>query len=103
MKKYCLIKTTFKKISDAKKMAKTLLENKLVACAQISTIESLYSWQEKIVSEKEFLLSLKTKAELYRKVEEVILQNHSYELPQIITIPIWDGSKLYFDWLESQL
>jgi len=103
MKKYCLIKTTFKKISEAKKMAKILLENKLVACAQISTIESLYSWKVEIVNEKEFLLSVKTRVELYKKIEKVILQNHSYELPQIIAVPILDGSKLYFDWVESQL
>ncbi len=102
MEKYYLIKTTFKKNSEAKKMAKILLENKLVACAQISTIESLYSWKGKIVSQEEFLLSAKTKVEFYKKVEKAILQNHSYELPQIIAIPILNGSKLYFDWAESQ-
>ncbi len=101
MKKYCLIKTTFKKISEAKKMATILLENKLVACAQISTIESLYSWNSKTIKEKEFLLSIKTKAEFYKNVEKVIIQNHSYKLPQIIMVPILNGSKLYFDWIES--
>ena len=101
MKKYCLIKTTFKKISEAKKMAKILLENKLIACAQISTIQSLYSWNNKIVDEKEFLLSVKTKVEFYQDIEKIIAQNHSYNLPQIIMTPISKGSKLYLDWIES--
>ena len=101
MKKYCLIETTFKKISEAKKMAKILLKNKLIACAQISTIESLYSWNGKAVNEKEFLLSLKTKIGFYGDIEKIIINNHSYDLPQIVMMPISNGSKLYFEWLES--
>lgn len=103
MKKYCLIETTFKKISEAKKMAKILLKNKLIACAQISTIESLYSWNGKTVNEKEFLLSVKTKIGFYNDVEKTIIKNHSYDLPQITMIKISDGSESYLDWLESQL
>ncbi len=101
MKKYCLVETTFRKISEAKKMAKFLLQNKLIACAQISTIESLYSWNGKDVSEKEFLLSMKTKIELYKDIERIVIQNHSYDVPQITMLPILNGSKPYFDWLES--
>ncbi len=101
MKKYCLVETTFKKTSEAKKMAKILLANKLIACAQISTVESLYSWKGKIINDKEFLLSVKTKTEFYKEIEKVIAQNHSYELPQISMMPISNGSKPYFSWLDS--
>jgi periplasmic divalent cation tolerance protein len=103
MKNYCLIQTTFKKIGEAKEVAKILLENKLIACAQISTIESLYSWNDKIIDEKEILLCVKTKTDFYERVEEVIVQNHSYDLPQITAVPILNGSKLYFDCVESLL
>ena len=92
---------TFKSKVAAKKIAKILLENKLIACAQISTIESVYSWQQQIIDEKEFLLSLKTKVSLYKKIEKLIIQNHSYQIPQTIMIPIENGSKAYFDWAES--
>jgi periplasmic divalent cation tolerance protein len=103
MKKYCVIKTTFKNLSEAKKMAKILLANKLIACAQISTIESFYSWNNKVINEKEVLLSAKTKVKLYKKAEKIILCNHSYKLPQIICLPILDGSKFYLDWIDSSL
>ncbi len=103
MEKYCLIETTFKKASEAKKMAKILLAAKLIACAQISTIESLYLWKGKTKNEKEFLLSVKTKVGLHKNVFKAIKQSHSYDLPQIIMMPILSGSKPYFDWLESCL
>jgi periplasmic divalent cation tolerance protein len=103
MEKYCVIETTFKKVSEAKKMAKILFGAKLVSCAQISTIESLYFWRGKIENEKEFLLSVKTKVKLYKNVAKVIKQSHSYDLPQIIMTPILDGSKPYFDWMERGL
>ena len=80
-----------------------MLKNKLIACAQISTIESLYSWQDQIVEEKEFLLSLKTKINFYKNVENNIAQNHSYKVPQIISIPIENDTQSYFDWIESCL
>ncbi len=103
MEKYCVIKTTFKSRVEAQKISKILFENKLIACAQISTIESLYLWQKKLVDEKEFLLTLKTRINLYKKVEKVILQNHSYQVPQIIMLSIKDALKPYLDWLESSL
>ncbi|MES2678068.1 MAG: divalent-cation tolerance protein CutA [Pseudomonadota bacterium] len=103
MKQYCLIKTTFKSKVAAKNIAKFLLKNKLIACAQISTIESLYLWQEKLVDEKEFLLTLKTRINLYKKVEKIIIAKHSYQVPQIIMLPIKNASQPYLDWLESCL
>ncbi len=101
MTKYCVIKTTFKKKGEAKKMAQILLENKLIACAQISTIESLYSWEGHIEEEKEFLLELKTKESLYQKIEKIISANHSYQTPQIIALSIQNISKPYAQWLDG--
>ncbi|MCE3255676.1 MAG: cutA [Rickettsiaceae bacterium] len=103
MNQYCLIKTTFKNKNEAKKLAKILLQGRLVACAQISIIESLYSWEGKMVGEKEFLLSLKTKTSFYKKIEKIIIQNHSYKIPQIIAVPVSKISKAYLDWVESCL
>jgi periplasmic divalent cation tolerance protein len=103
MNKYCLVKTTFKTKKSAEKMAEILLRKKLVACAQISRIESFYNWEDKILGEKEFLLTAKTKTSFYKKVEKKILENHPYQTPQIISVPILSGSKAYFDWLEDCL
>jgi periplasmic divalent cation tolerance protein len=101
MKKYCVIQTTFGKKSDAKKLAKILLEGKLTACAQISMIESFYFWKEKLTNNKEFLLELKTTEDLYKEIEKIILENHPYDLPQIIFLPIKNGFKSYFNWIND--
>ena len=103
MKKYCLIKTTFKKKSEAKNILQILFENKLIACAQISTVESIYVWNNNLENEKEFLLSMKTKIGHYNKIERIIIQNHSYYTPQIIMVPIIGGLQKYFNWIESCL
>lgn len=101
MSDYCVIKTTFNKKSEAKKIGKMLLEKRLVACVEISTIESSYIWKGKIEKAKEFELSLKTKSTFYKPIEKLILANHSYELPQIIALPFLNISKPYAEWIES--
>ena len=103
MTKYCLIKTTFTNKTDAKRLLKILFENKLIACAQISTIESFYFWDDEIKNEPEFLLSIKTKVSFYKDIEKIIINNHSYDIPQIIAVPIIEGSKPYLNWIESCL
>lgn len=103
MTKFSIIKTTCATKKEAKKIAKLLLNDKLVACAQISTIESLYLWNDKMVNQKEFLLSLKAKSDFYKQVERLIIDHHSYETPQIVEIrvsSIFDG---YSKWLNSCL
>lgn len=101
MSKFIIVKTTCKTKVEAKKIAKILLNKKLISCAQISTIESLYFWENKINDEKEFLLSLKAKAANYKKIEQEIIINHSYKVPQIIQIAIDGGSKDYLQWLDN--
>ena len=94
-----IIKTTYPKLNQAKNLAKILLTKKLAACVQFSKIESLYQWQNKIVAEKEILVVIKTKANLYQKIEKEILQNHPYKIPQIIWFKVDGGFKAYFDWV----
>ena len=101
--KYCLIKTTYKYKKEAKNISKILLVSKLIACAQICKIESLYFWESKIMDEPEFLLMIKTKSSYFKKIQKLILQNHSYKNPQIIKIEIEDGSENYFAWIEDCL
>lgn len=100
-KEFLIIKTTYPKLSDAKKLAKILLTKKLAACVQFAKIESCFNWQNKISNEKEILVSIKTKANFYKKIEKEILANHSYKIPQIIAIKIERGFFGYFDWIEE--
>ena len=100
-KEFLIIKTTYPKLSEAKKLAKILLTKKLAACVQFSKIESSFIWQNKISCEKEILVSIKTKANSYKKIEKEILDNHPYEIPQIIAIKIDRGVAQYLDCIQN--
>jgi periplasmic divalent cation tolerance protein len=101
--KFIEIKTTFKTLALAKKIAKQLIESKLVACANISKIQSYYIFENNFECQNEILLTLKTKKTLYHKIKKVILLYHEYKIPQIISVKIDDGDNNYLDWIESSL
>jgi len=80
-----LVSTTMGNLHDAEEIAGKLLEKHVVACAQISgPIKSLYRWKESMVSEEEYLLTVKTTSALQQLVVSLISQLHPYELPEII-------------------
>ncbi len=100
--KYCLIITTCPNLKSAKKISRILLSKKLVACANIiKNVKSIYSWKGKIIESKEFLIFLKTKKILYRKIEDTIKRNHPYEVPEIISFEIENGDKNYLNWIKG--
>lgn len=101
--KFMIIETTYPDLKSGKKLAKTLLERKLAACVQFSEIESNYFWEEKIVSDQEILVTIKTKDDFYQKIEEIIRKDHQYEIPQIIGINIDKGSQSYLEWIASNM
>jgi periplasmic divalent cation tolerance protein len=98
-----IIKTTFADHKEAKKFANLLISSGYVACCHISKIESIYKWDGKICNDNEFELSLVTKKFLYSEIERIILENHSYELPQIISHEITNGYEKYISWAEDNL
>ena len=102
MTKYITITTTFGNQKEAEKIIALKNEKRLVSCCQLSNIVSSYHWKNKIEHSPELLLQMKTKKELYPKVEQIILENHSYETPQIIAYDIIDGFKDYLDWIEQE-
>lgn len=85
----------------SKKIAKILVQEKLAACVQLSKINSLYSWENKLCVDKEVLLSIKTKKENFKKIQRKIKENHSYDLPEIIAIQITNASKEYLQFIEG--
>jgi periplasmic divalent cation tolerance protein len=100
---YITIKTTIHTKKEAKRIANILLEQKLAACIQIKKVESLYRWQGKTHNEKEYELSIKTKKDLYSKIEEIIIKNHSYQVPQIIAFDIIEGYDKYLNWIYQEV
>ncbi|GAB6886510.1 divalent-cation tolerance protein CutA [Desulfothermus okinawensis JCM 13304] len=98
-----LFYVTCKDKQEAESIAKTLLEEKLVACANIfPEMESFFWWKQKIDKAKETPMILKTKKELSKEVIEKIKSLHSYECPCIIEIPITGGFKDFLNWIYEE-
>ena len=104
MKSYIQISTTTETKEQAQKIARYLVEQKLAACVQITgPIESIYRWKGKVENAQEWLCLIKTRDDLYNKVETAIKKLHSYETPEIIAMPVVKGSKEYLSWIEDSL
>lgn len=104
MNTYLQVQTTTDSEEAAKALASLLVERKLAACVQISSpITSIYTWKDTITNAKEWLISAKTRADLYEKIEQAIKESHSYELPEIIATKLECLSPDYATWMEEQL
>lgn len=91
---------TCKNKSEAKKIGRTLLEDRLCACINIfDNMNSLYWWKGKIEEANETVLIAKTTKKLFPKLSEKIKSIHSYSCPCILQIPVTDGNKAYIEWL----
>ena len=101
---YTLIMVTASSREEAEKIATTLLERKLIACANIlGPVSSRFWWQGKIDLAEEYMIFMKTKRELFDQVVDNVKQLHSYEVPEIIALPIVEGAKPYLEWINSNL
>ena len=98
-----MIVTTSSK-QEAEEIAQHLLRERLIACANIiGPVSSLFHWSGKIEKAEEYLIFMKSRKDLFEKVAETVKALHSYEVPEILALPIVKGSKAYIDWLESCL
>jgi len=89
---------------EAQKIARSLLNKHLIACANIlAPVESQYWWQGKIERAKEFLVLMKSDEKLFEKLCETIKKMHSYEVPEILALPIVKGWQPYIKWLNTSL
>jgi periplasmic divalent cation tolerance protein len=89
---------------EAERLARELLEAQLAACVNvIPQIQSFYHWQGKIEHSSEWLLVVKTSRELFDALRVKLESAHSYELPEVLAVPVIDGSPTYLAWLEAEL
>lgn len=93
--------TTIGSRDEARRLARTLVERRLAACAQISEIESVYVWQGAVRQEPEFRVLLKTTNERYDAVERAIRELHSYELPAIHAFAFERILPAYAAWIDE--
>jgi periplasmic divalent cation tolerance protein len=89
---------------EAEKIARALVEQRLAACVNIlAPMSSIYRWEGKIETSREWLLSIKTADTHFDRVAHAIQSMHSYELPEIIALPIPAGSAPYLAWIDECL
>jgi periplasmic divalent cation tolerance protein len=101
---FIMVYVTTASKAEAEKIAQTLLEENLIACANIlGPVSSHFHWKGKIDSSEEFLMILKSRVDLFAVLEQRVRALHSYEVPEILAVPIVEGSKGYFDWMNSVL
>ena len=99
---YCVVLSTAGSQEEAGKIAGALLESRAAACVQMSPVVSLYRWKGKIERDSEIRLVIKTTGALYPRVESLIRENHSYEVPQIVKLPISGGLGEYLGWISEE-
>jgi periplasmic divalent cation tolerance protein len=103
MTDYVLILITASSEKEAEKIARTLVKEKLAACVNmVSGMKSFFRWKGDISSEREVLLLAKTKDRLFEKLKKRVLELHSYEVPEIITLPILAGFEEYLGWVGKE-
>jgi len=101
---YIQIQITFPTAELAFEMATKLVQDKLVACAQVcGTVQSVYTWKGVCETSKETLLLAKTTLPLFERLEAAVRAGHPYECPQIVALPIVAANADYLDWLNEQL
>ncbi len=86
----------------AEKIARSLVDQGLAACVNISPqVTSVYTWQGKTESAEEVLLLIKTSARRYAQLQQVLRSLHPYELPEIIAVPVTQGLPEYLNWVDQ--
>lgn len=99
-----VVLSTCDSVEEARKLARILVEAKLAACVNIVPgITSVYRWKGKIEEDAEWLLVIKTRRELFDQLRSKTADSHSYEVPELIALPIEDGAAPYLEWMERQL
>lgn len=89
---------------EATKIVRDLLKERLIACANIvGPVSSLFWWEGKIDKASEFLVIMKSRKNLFKKLSERVKELHSYEVPEVIALPVIEGLPSYLNWLDASL
>lgn len=102
--KYIVVFITTGSTEEAQRISGILLEQRKVACVNIiPKVDSLFWWEDKLDSAQENLLVAKTKASLLSEIIDIIKKAHSYDVPEIIALPIVGGNQDYLEWIEKSV
>jgi len=99
----CVVMVTAPNQEEAARIAEQVVQSRHAACATvIPAVESTYWWEGKLVKDHETLIMFKTTADKFPLLKDVIKQVHSYEIPEIIALPVKDGLNQYLDWVKME-
>ncbi len=99
----CIVQTTCPDEKSCQRIIDELFNHHLAACIHTQEIKSHYIWNKKIEHDKEILLGIKTQNTHFHAIEKLIKSIHPYEVPEILLLPIIDGSPEYLEWLINNI
>ncbi len=89
---------------EARKVARGLVEKRLAACVNVTPgIRSIYRWQGAIEEDSEYLLMIKSRRDLFERLRAELESLHSYDVPEVVALPVVDGSEAYLGWMDQEL
>jgi periplasmic divalent cation tolerance protein len=104
MTAYIVVLATCASEEEAERLARLLVEARLAACVSVvPRLKSFYRWKGEIESADEFLLVIKSSRPLFGALRAELQKHHSYEVPEVIALPVVDGAAEYLDWLAANL
>jgi periplasmic divalent cation tolerance protein len=98
---YCLVLTTCPTRTEAEHLAEGAVRERLAACGQIHAVESFYEWKGQMHREPEWRVAFKARTDAYDALEAWIVVHHSYEVPEIVRLPITGGWGPYLGWIDA--
>ena len=102
MSDYSVVFMTASSHEEAENIAENLVSHKLAACVNIlPNMKSFYWWDDKVCKDDELLLVAKIKTSLFKDLEKAVKKLHSYDVPEIILLPIENGSNTYLQWMKK--
>jgi len=103
MQEFVVVYVTAGSPAEGDLLARTLVDERLAACVnRIATVQSVYRWEGKLEQSEEQLLIIKTQRRLFAALEKRVRELHSYSVPEVVALPIIDGSQDYLRWLGDQ-
>jgi periplasmic divalent cation tolerance protein len=90
-------------VAEARRMARKLVEGRRAACVNVvkAPVESVYRWKRKVETAREFLLVIKTRKKEFAALRRAIVELHSYDVPEILALPVAAGSPSYLKWIDE--